>query len=204
MSHADRKNKSMPERAKVVQIDRPLQPAAATPREAMLAARNLLVDTHLHLVPPIARKVKQELPVSFELDDLVQEGNIGLMIAATRYRPAEHNGTPFSAYARPRIRGAILDSIRRRKYDDHTLEPLEREASTPNTIEISIDAGRRAKRVRRAVTELQPRLRAVITGHFGGGRTLAELAPVLGRGAGSLSHDKREALDELRGLLRAA
>lgn len=87
--------------------------------------RDALIERHLELVPPIARRVQRRLPPSFELDDLVGEGNIGLMHAASRYRPRTHGGTPFSAFARPRIHGAIVDSVRRRCWIENTAFPLE-------------------------------------------------------------------------------
>jgi RNA polymerase sigma factor (sigma-70 family) len=88
-------------------------------------ARNLLVETHLKLVPPIARGVHRSLPPSFELDDLIGEGNVGLMHAAARYEPKAHGGTPFSAYAKQRIHGAIVDSVRRKAWLENTANPLE-------------------------------------------------------------------------------
>ncbi len=84
---------------------------------------------HLALIPPIARRIHKFTPTSFELDDLIGEGQLGLIRAATRYRPHAHGGCPFSAFARPRIRGAILDSIRRRHFIEHT--HLSIEINTP-------------------------------------------------------------------------
>ncbi len=99
--------------------------AAGGFRRQRLDDRNHLVESHLALVPPIARRVKKRLPPSFDLDDLISEGQIGLVHAATRYQPQSHNGTPFSAYARPRIHGAIVDSVRRRAWLENTGNPLE-------------------------------------------------------------------------------
>lgn len=45
-----------------------------------------------------------------DFDDLVAAANMGLVNAATRFDPSQ--GTKFEAFAEPRIRGAILDSIR--------------------------------------------------------------------------------------------
>src|ERR1035437_8316817 len=89
-------------------------------RKRVLEARNALVEAHMHLVPDIAGRIREGLPPSFDLDDPISEGNIGLIQAATRYPPDSHNRKPFSAFARPRIRGAIIDSVRRRRYTDNT------------------------------------------------------------------------------------
>lgn len=51
----------------------------------------------------------RRLPAHIELDDLVQDGTIGLIQAAGAYRPERGE---FQAFAAPRIRGAILDAIR--------------------------------------------------------------------------------------------
>jgi RNA polymerase sigma factor FliA len=77
------------------------------------AAADELVREHAVLVRRIALQVCSRMPPSVELDDLVQEGMLGLLDAARRWRPAP-DGTPFGAYARHRIRGAIYDALRRR------------------------------------------------------------------------------------------
>jgi RNA polymerase sigma factor (sigma-70 family) len=94
-------------------------------RARVLARRDRLVEAHLEIVPPIARRIHNSLPPSFDLEDLIATGNVALLHAATRYRPKEHNGTPFSAYARPCIRGAILDSVRRRHFTANTMPSID-------------------------------------------------------------------------------
>ena len=61
-------------------------------------------------VRQIARSIVRRLPVSVQLDDLVQAGSIGLIDAAKRYGPGRN--LPFLQYARIRITGAIIDSLR--------------------------------------------------------------------------------------------
>jgi RNA polymerase sigma factor (sigma-70 family) len=82
-----------------------------------------LVSAHLDLPLAVARTLQRRLPASFELDDLVQEGVIGLIWAAARYQP--ERGTPFQAFARPRVRGAILESCRRRNWREATHVSLD-------------------------------------------------------------------------------
>ncbi len=93
-------------------------------RARALARRDALVEQHLYLVKPIAQHVVKRLPPSFDVDDLIAAGQFGLIRAATRYRPLAHNQTPFDAFARPRIRGAMLDSVRRKNWDENTREPI--------------------------------------------------------------------------------
>lgn len=139
-------------------------------RAKVLAARDALVEAHLHLVPPIAHRLHRALPPSFDIDDLLAVGNLALIHVATRYRPLEHGGTPFSAFARPRIRGAILDSVRRRNYAEHTMLPLDGETSQvcedAATIEISIDEGRLKQRLRAAIEELPDHQRAIVSAYY--------------------------------------
>jgi len=75
------------------------------------AKRNELVLEHLPLVKAIALRVRENLPVHVDLDDLVQAGVLGLFDAAVKYDPGKN--VVFNSYAKYRIRGAILDSLRR-------------------------------------------------------------------------------------------
>jgi RNA polymerase sigma factor for flagellar operon FliA len=72
-----------------------------------------MVRCHLPLVKFMASQVYKTLPGSSGVDirDLIQEGALGLMAAADRYDAS--SGVPFSTFARFRIRGAMLDSLRR-------------------------------------------------------------------------------------------
>jgi RNA polymerase sigma factor for flagellar operon FliA len=73
-------------------------------------ARDERIKAHLDLVKAIAGDIRSRpLGRGMELDDLVAYGAIGLVEAATRF---EERGVPFSAFARRRIYGAIVDGIR--------------------------------------------------------------------------------------------
>ena len=77
---------------------------------ARLARRDRVVLEHLPLVKAIAVRVHENLPVHVDLDDLVHAGIIGLFDAATKFNPEKQ--VVFSSYAKHRIKGAILDSLR--------------------------------------------------------------------------------------------
>ncbi|WP_300383836.1 FliA/WhiG family RNA polymerase sigma factor [uncultured Nocardioides sp.] len=79
----------------------------AEPTEAL---RHQLVLQYSPLVKYVAGRVRVHLPATVESADLVSEGVIGLMDAIDRFEP--ERGWEFPTYAVPRIRGAILDSIR--------------------------------------------------------------------------------------------
>lgn len=70
-----------------------------------------LTSQHVGLVHHVARQLSSRLHDKVELDELVSAGSIGLMQAAASYEPAR--GLTFSTYAVPRIRGSMLDELRR-------------------------------------------------------------------------------------------
>lgn len=72
---------------------------------------NQLVEQHGVLVKRIAHHLLARLPESVQLDDLVQSGMIGLFEAAQNYDNAK--GASFETYAGIRIRGAMLDEVRK-------------------------------------------------------------------------------------------
>ena len=70
-----------------------------------------LVDEYAPLVKRIAHHMLARLPSNIYADDLYQAGMEGLLEAAQRYN--HEKGASFSTFAGIRIRGAILDEIRR-------------------------------------------------------------------------------------------
>ncbi|WP_309504711.1 MULTISPECIES: FliA/WhiG family RNA polymerase sigma factor [Nocardioides] len=72
--------------------------------------RNQLVLQYSPLVKYVAGRVRAELPANVDSADLVSEGVFGLMDAIDKFEP--DRGLQFQTYAVPRIRGAIMDSIR--------------------------------------------------------------------------------------------
>src|SRR5713226_8207970 len=77
---------------------------------AKIARRDRIVLEHLPLVKAIAIRVHENLPVHVDLDDLVHAGVLGLFDAASKFDPEKQ--VAFSSYAKHRIKGAILDSLR--------------------------------------------------------------------------------------------
>ncbi|MEX0587946.1 MAG: sigma-70 family RNA polymerase sigma factor [Cyanobium sp.] len=85
----------------------PVRPARALSQKA-IKQRNQRVNHYRCLVTPIAVHYGRRCPEP--LDDLVQVGLLGLLRAAELYQPK--TATPFEAFARPHIRGAILHYLR--------------------------------------------------------------------------------------------
>ncbi len=76
--------------------------------------RDACVREFVPLVRRIAMQLRHKLPASVDLDDMIQSGMIGLIDAASRWKPSE--GTQFQTYASQRIRGAMLDDLRDRDW----------------------------------------------------------------------------------------
>jgi len=70
-----------------------------------------LILEHTPLVKRIAYHLMSRLPPSVQQDDLIQAGMIGLLEALRNYDVSQ--GASFQTYARIRIRGAMLDEIRK-------------------------------------------------------------------------------------------
>lgn len=77
-------------------------------------ARNTLLLQHYALARGIARRLYPRLPRTLDLDDLTSVAVLGLVDAIDRYD--DGRGVPFEAYARLRIRGAVLDAVRRAEW----------------------------------------------------------------------------------------
>jgi len=70
-----------------------------------------LVEKHLPLVKAVVGRVAMTLPSHVDGEDLYSAGLTGLLNAVRKYNPRA--GTSFETYARVRIRGAVLDELRR-------------------------------------------------------------------------------------------
>lgn len=70
-----------------------------------------LIQQYTPLVKRIAHHLLGRLPSSVVLDDLLQSGMVGLLEAASKYDPSK--GASFETYAGIRIRGSIIDEVRR-------------------------------------------------------------------------------------------
>ena len=73
-----------------------------------------LVMANLNLVKRVALHLKVRLPPFVEFDDLLQAGMVGLIEASRSYK--SEKGTPFDGFARLRIKGAMIDHVRRQSY----------------------------------------------------------------------------------------
>ncbi len=133
--------------------------------EAEKEKRDRIIMDHLPLVKAIAVRVHENLPVHVDLDDLVHAGILGLFDAVDKFRPEKQ--VAFSSYAKHRIKGAILDSLRqldwasrdlRRRYKQ--VEEVTRELAgllhrNPTEAEIADKMGVDVERWRQMMAEMQ-------------------------------------------------
>jgi RNA polymerase sigma factor for flagellar operon FliA len=96
------------------------------------------VTENLPLVRFIAARIAATIPASVELDDLIQTGTLGLIDAVRRYDPSK--GIPFPAYARYRIRGAILDALRTADWATRSQRSQRKAIASAATADGSIEA----------------------------------------------------------------
>lgn len=75
--------------------------------------RNKIIEAYAGLIHFIAGKIAMYKPTNISYDDLVNEGVLGLIEAINKFDPTK--GIKFSTYAVTRVRGFILDKLR--KYD---------------------------------------------------------------------------------------
>jgi RNA polymerase sigma factor FliA len=74
-------------------------------------AVNPRIEAGLPFVETLARRMAATMPHSIDLGDLVQDGVIGLIDAARRFE--ESRGIKFETFAERRIRGAMIDALRK-------------------------------------------------------------------------------------------
>jgi len=70
-----------------------------------------IIEQHSTLVKRIAHHLLARLPSNVVLEDLIQAGMVGLLEAAKKYDASK--GASFETYAGIRIRGSIIDEVRR-------------------------------------------------------------------------------------------
>ena len=182
---------------------RSAEPAAAEIR--------LRVEQNLALVEPIARAVWRRLPRGYiELADVMQAGMLGLIDAARRYDAAAGR-SPFEFYARQRIRGAIIDSIRcepfygwvrnRREFPPDLAAAGEDEDDLPGRRQVRLHQA-----LTRAIASLTERERKILELVYVEGRSMRDIGEtrMLAANQRRVQELHRRAIDKLRTALRKA
>lgn len=101
-----------------------------------------MVMRHAELVKRIAYHLAGRLPASVEVSDLIQAGMLGLLEAAAHY--TADRGASFETYAGIRIRGAMLDALRKLDWAPRSVHRKARAAAAAIR-EIEAELGREAR-----------------------------------------------------------
>ncbi|GAC34354.1 RNA polymerase sigma factor FliA [Paraglaciecola polaris] len=106
--------------------------------------RNALVERHAPLVKRIAHHLIARLPASVLVDDLIQAGMIGLLEASRNFDGTK--GASFETFAGIRIRGSMLDEIRKGDWTPRSVHKNGR-AITDAINKVERETGRDARDV---------------------------------------------------------
>ncbi len=145
--------------------------------------RDAIVAEYSHLVGPIAMRLARRLPASFDAEDLAQVGMVALIEAAEKAASMQENPAHQVAYLKCRIRGAMLDSVKRAAYRDATHAPITQAADppavnrNPEELAAQAEADRLLTEAREA---LPPRQREVLEYRYQEGLTQRETGQALG------------------------
>jgi len=108
----------------------------------MMGEADALVARHAELVKRIAYHLAGRLPPSVEVADLIQAGMLGLLEAASHY--TANRGASFETYAGIRIRGAMIDALRKLDWAPRSVHRKAR-AVTAAMREVEKETGRDAR-----------------------------------------------------------
>ncbi len=90
-------------------------------RDVEQSRKDKLIMSHLPLVKHVIGRIMVELPAGVDLENLQSAGILGLVEAANKFDPSKN--TQFKTFAYLRVRGAILDELRRNcPLPQHVLE----------------------------------------------------------------------------------
>jgi len=129
---------------------------------ASISQRNRIV-AGLPFVESLARRMASTMPNSIDIGDLVQDGVLGLIDAANRFDEAR--GIKFETFAERRVRGAMIDALRKdawprgvrrqRRELDAAREALRRElGQEPSMAELAARVGSDEKRLSRTIVRI--------------------------------------------------
>jgi RNA polymerase sigma factor for flagellar operon FliA len=126
-------------------------------------SENSRVIAGIPFVEQLARRVAATMPHSIDIGDLVQDGVIGLIDAANRFDEAR--GIKFETFAERRVRGAMIDALRKdawprgvrrqRRELEAAREELRRELGhEPSVADLAAKVGSDEKRLGRTIVRI--------------------------------------------------
>lgn len=133
------------------------------PAQVPNAAQDRRIVAGLPFVEALARRMAASMPNSIDIGDLVQDGVLGLIDAAHRFDEAR--GIKFETFAERRVRGAMIDALRKdawprgvrrqRRELDAAREALRRELGhEPSMADLAARVGSDEKRLSRTIVRI--------------------------------------------------
>ena len=131
--------------------------------QPIAASQNRRIVAGLPFVEALARRMAASMPNSIDIGDLVQDGVVGLIDAAHRFD--DSRGIKFETFAERRVRGAMIDALRRdawprgvrrqRRELDAAREALRRELGhEPSMADLAARVGSDEKRLSRTIVRI--------------------------------------------------
>jgi len=131
--------------------------------QPVAASQNRRIVAGLPFVEALARRMAASMPNSIDIGDLVQDGVLGLIDAAHRFD--EDRGIKFETFAERRVRGAMIDALRRdawprgvrrqRRELDAAREALRKELGhEPSLADLAARIGSDEKRLSRTIVRI--------------------------------------------------
>jgi len=131
--------------------------------QPVAASQNTRIVAGLPFVEALARRMAASMPNSIDVGDLVQDGVLGLIDAARRFD--EDRGIKFETFAERRVRGAMIDALRRdawprgvrrqRREIESAREALRRELGhEPSMADLAARVGSDEKRLSRTIVRI--------------------------------------------------
>src|SRR5947207_15436277 len=132
--------------------------------QTVSASQNRRIVAGLPFVESLARRMASTMPNSIDIGDLVQDGVIGLIDAANRFD--EERGIKFETFAERRVRGAMIDALRKdawprgvrrqRRELEAAREQLRRELGCePSLADLAAKVGSDEKRLGRTIVRIK-------------------------------------------------
>jgi len=162
-----------------------------------------LTEANIQFARSIAKSLHGNLPQHIELEDLIGSALLGLVRAALNYRAESR--VPFQAFARHKVRGEILDSLRRKNFD-HNYRTKQLSAN-PELIqslryqadqEIELDRKKVNRELKRALGRLGRNHERVLKLRFLEEKTGKQTSQVPGFTEARISQLGKEGVQELR------
>ena len=174
-------------------------------------AQQKRIATSLPFVQALARRLATSMPHAIDINDLVQDGMIGLIDASHRFD--ESRGIKFQTFAERRVRGAMIDALRRgawprgirrvrREFEAAREQLRHKFGCEPSLADLANHIGADEARLSRTIVRIKT-IESTSPLAIGDSVDEASLPPVLVPSE-PLAPDKSCELEEVRARVRAA